>query len=84
MAMTEQERFDCWAEIMRHASKPFPGTILKADLRAAVNAADDWCDANQASFVAALPEPFKSASSALHKRMLLIFVIAARDGKKVN
>lgn len=84
MAMTEQGRFECWAEIMRHSLKPFPGTILKADLRAAVNAADDWCDANQASFVAALPEPFKSASTALQKRMLLLFVIAARDSKKVN
>lgn len=82
MAMTEQERFDCWADLMRRAS--IPGSVKKTDLRAAVNAADDWCDANQASFVAALPEPFKTASTAAQKRLLLIYVIAARDGKKAN
>jgi len=49
-------------------------------VRAAAVAVDGWCDDNQASFVSALPEPFKSNSTAQHKALLLALVVARRGG----
>jgi len=44
---------------------------------AAVNAADDWADANQASYNAALPEPFATWATPRQKAALLAWVIQA-------
>ena len=52
--------------------------ILKQDLLAAVDAADDWVNANTASYVAGLPEPFKTRSNTNQKSLLLIAVILMR------
>lgn len=52
--------------------------ITKADLLAAVNAADDWVDSNAASFNAALPQPAKAALSAKQKAHILMFVVGRR------
>jgi len=52
--------------------------LTKADLRAAINSTDGWIEANQASFVAALPEPFASNSGAALKVLLFCAVAAMR------
>ena len=53
----------------------------KADLQAAVNAADDWADANAAGFNAALPTAFSTNATAGQKALLLAVVALARfDG----
>lgn len=52
----------------------------KPDIDAAAAAIDTWCTANQASFVAALPEPFKSSSTAGEKATLLAVIAIRRYG----
>lgn len=50
------------------------------DLGAAAQAAEDWVTTNQASFVAALPEPFKGLTNATEKTLLLVYVAMKRVG----
>lgn len=57
-----------------------PSGITKADLLAAVNATDDWVEANQVSFNTALPQPFRGAASPQQKAALLAFVLRRRFG----
>lgn len=50
------------------------------DLKAAFAAVDAWADANQTSYVASLPQPFKANSSPAQKALLLAFVAMKRGG----
>lgn len=78
--LDESDRAALWAELMRSLSTlRVPVSITKQELRAVVNAADDWVDANAASYNAALPQPGRSALTAAAKRAVLVFVITARD-----
>jgi len=54
-----------------------PG-VVKSDLQAAVNATDDWIEANQASYNAALPATFRVNASAAQKTLLFCAVALAR------
>lgn len=49
-------------------------------IKAAVDAVDDWVDANQTSFNTALPEPFKSTANLAQKSLLLAYVVMRRAG----
>ncbi len=53
-------------------------SLTKADLRAAINAIDDWADANQTSFNQAIPQPARSALTAKEKAQLLMAVLKRR------
>lgn len=55
-------------------------TILKADLRAAVDAIDTWVDDNAAAFNTAIPQPARGALTAKQKAALLMFVVEKRFG----
>lgn len=55
--------------------------VTKADLRAAVDAADSWCENNTTSFNTALPQPFRSAATPTQKTLLLCYVAMRRAGK---
>lgn len=69
------QREEVWRDLMRQAFRDlFPPNILKAGLRAAVDAADDWVETNAASFNTALPQPFRGAASVDQKIALLQFV----------
>lgn len=54
--------------------------LVKADLRAAFNAADDWVDGNAVSFNNALPQPARTALTARQKALLLAMVLQRRYG----
>lgn len=54
--------------------------FTKAQLQAAVNAADDWADTNAASYNTALPAAFRNSATLQQKTMLLMYVIARRAG----
>ena len=54
--------------------------LSKADLRAAVDAVDDYIDANAASLNAALPQPFRSAATAQQKALVFALVALRRAG----
>lgn len=72
------DRRDVRDEFMR---TPEPGDtfgIVKADLRAAVDAIDQWVDDNAASFNAAIPQPARGALTVRQKARLLSYVIAKR------
>jgi len=52
--------------------------LLKPELRAAVNAIDDWVDANAASFNAAIPQPARAQLTNTQKADLLVYVVRRR------
>ena len=54
------------------------GALVRADIVAAVNAADDWVVANAASFNAALPVAARNGLTAAQKAALLADVILRR------
>ena len=74
--LPDNDRFGIWAALMRRG-EVYSG-MLKGDLRAAVDATDDWIEANQASFNTALPEPFKSNATAQQKTRLFMDVAAKK------
>lgn len=77
--MDATNRLRTWAQVMRN----WPGSITgvtKAELRAAVDATDDWIEANQASFNTALPQPFRGAASTPQKTFLFCYVAMRRAG----
>lgn len=55
---------------------PIPWT--KPNVDAAIDATDAWLIANQASFAAALPQPFRGSSTVSDKAILFITVAAAQ------
>lgn len=74
--LSDPLRSDTWAELQRTPDNP--GGITKTDLRAAVNAADDWADANAASFNSELPVAARNALTARQKARLLLAVVEKR------
>lgn len=54
--------------------------FTKADLRAAVNATDDWIDSNTTSFNTALPTAFRTNASLTQKTLLFCYVAMRRAG----
>jgi hypothetical protein len=77
--LPDSDRVALWAEFMQNQSaERATMPLLKAELRAAVNAADAWADANAAAYNAALPLPARGALTARQKAMLLMFVIRRR------
>ena len=66
--------------LMRHWSNLFE-TVSLADnehLAGAVDATDDWIEANQAGYNAALPAPARNNLSAAQKTLLFCAVALAR------
>ena len=56
------------------------GAFGSQDVRAAVNALDDFMEVNAATINAALPEPFKGEATQAQKALLLMRVTAKRYG----
>lgn len=54
--------------------------FTKAQLAAAVDAADTWADSNDAAYNTALPVAFRNGATAAQKSLLLMFVVARRAG----
>lgn len=79
MPLTNPDRQAVSAEIQRlWSDRTLPCSVSKAQLRAAVDAIDDWCDANQSSFNTAIPQPARSALTADQKAWLLCYVVRKR------
>jgi hypothetical protein len=57
------------------------GALSKADLRAAVDATDDWIDSNAASFNQALPVAARTELTATQKTFLFCYVALRRAGR---
>lgn len=78
--LPDLDRIAIWRHFMRRGSGG-GGAFTKTDLKAAVDAADAWCDSNAAAFNTALPQPFRGAASAQQKTDLLCFVAQRRAGR---
>ncbi len=82
MTLTPAQRRLIWAYIMSQGLAP-GGVTTKADLRAAVDAMDEWIEANQASFNDALPQPYKGEATAQQKVELFALVLRVRTGRQI-
>lgn len=80
MVLSNAQRRELWAEFMRDISKNREelGLLTKADLRAAIDATDQWIEDNQASFNTALPEAARLGLSTIQKVKLFFFVAKQR------
>ncbi|MGH2620634.1 MAG: hypothetical protein ACRDHG_08710 [Anaerolineales bacterium] len=74
--MGETDRVATWSKWMQ--DNLIACAITKPQLRAAIDAADDWADSNAASFNNALPTAAKNNLTAKQKAFLLALVILRR------
>lgn len=76
--MTEQDRQECWAEYMRSQLATYAGVMTKAELRAFIDAVDQWISDNAASFNSALPQPARTVLTNSDKARGLMLVAGKR------
>ena len=70
--LNETARVGLWKEFMSEISGDRePLDLSKAELRAAVNALDDWLDTNAILINAAIPQPARSNMTVSQKARLL-------------
>lgn len=74
--MTSSQRADCWLKIMRSLNNGV--AVIKPELRAAVDATDQWISDNAASFNSALPVEARTKLTARQKAHLLAVVLESR------
>ena len=79
--LQDADRAELHAEVMR-GLVPVTG-ITKPELRAAVNAIDQWINDNAAAFNSAIPQPARSALTSAQKARLLALVALKRYDKGV-
>ena len=81
-ALPGADRLRIWRGLMRFWSAEFEevANLSKADLRAAVDATDDWIDANAASYNSALPVAARTNLSAAQKTVLFCAIALMRVG----
>ena len=73
------ERVEVWAEYMRQLSNDGESIgVTKPDLRDAVNALDDFMDANAGVINAAIPQPARGTLTTQQKALLLSYVVLKR------
>jgi hypothetical protein len=77
-ALSEADREAIWQEIISKNREGEIDSLNHADLRAAIDAADDWVIANAASFNTALPQPVRGILTAAQKALLLSYVVRRR------
>lgn len=77
--LSDADRLECAAEYMRETSaRRELIAINKADLRAAVNALDQFLHDNAAAINSAIPQPARSQLTQAQKAEMLVFVIRKR------
>lgn len=79
MALTVEDRARVHRGLMRWWSGQREAVAVnKEAILAAVNATDDWIEANQASYNQALPQPFRDQATLVQKTLLFCAVALAR------
>ena len=76
--LPEADRDRVWRAFMRRNLEA--ASFTKAQLRAAVDATDDWIDTNAASYNSALPAGFRTTATATQKTLLFVYVAMRRRG----
>ena len=75
--LNEASRVQCWAIANRVGDMQ---GVLKTELRAAIDAVDDWVETNATEFNTAIPQPARGALTAKQKAALLMYVVDRRFG----
>lgn len=78
--MTDAQRTEVWAELMRQPAAQVPPAVLKTELRQIVDAVDQFLDANATVInngIAAL-EPAWNKLSTSHKAVVFSWVVLQR------
>ena len=70
------DRAKLWADFMSSNTEVMG--ITKADLRAAVDAIDDWLNTNASTLNSVIPQPARGTLSTKQKAKLLVHVIEKR------
>ena len=79
MALLTADREKLWANFMDDLSNNrIATTLLKSDILAAVNAIDDWIDANSSNFNNSLPLATRTNLTAKQKAQLFMYVVSKR------
>lgn len=77
--MTSPQRAEVHAEVMRDLSRETePCSCNKPNLRAALDAIDQWVSDNAAAFNSAIPLPARTQLTASQKARLLMVVVGKR------
>lgn len=78
--LTNNARRELWRSYMQEmsAQQQAVGPITKADLRAAVDALDDFLNTNASAINQAIPQPARSALTVPQKARLLVYVVERR------
>lgn len=77
--LSDAKRAECNAELMRQLSALSETCgVTKADLRAAVNAIDDYLHTNAATINTAIPQPARGALTVAQKSRLMRLVMRKR------
>lgn len=80
-ALPDADRIEINAKLQRLAQwAAIACGITKADLKAAVDATDDWIDANAGSYNSALPLPARTSLNSTQKTLLFCYVALKRAG----
>lgn len=78
--LTDIQRRSLWAQFMSDVSarEEAFGNLLKADIRAAVDAIDQWVEDNQSSFNSAIPLTARTELSAKQKVEIFKLILDKR------
>lgn len=76
-ALSNGDRVTIHAQWLRD-NKTTLGAVTKADLKAAVDAIDDWVESNASAFNTAIPQPARGQLTAAQKAHLLMVVVERR------
>ena len=78
--LSNETRKIVWAEFMSQISsrRGFFGGLSKEDLRAAVDAIDEWIEDNMASFNSAIGQPARDALTTKQKVELFFAIVKKR------
>lgn len=77
--LSDPDRVDVWGDWMRDVSADHESCgITKADLQAAVNAADSWANSNASVYNLALPTAARNNLTSAQKARLLMYVVRKR------
>lgn len=77
--LTDQQRRELWAEYQKQISRIREEIAIgKADLRAAVDAIDQWVEDNSASLNQAIPLPARTSLTARQKVRIFMAIVKKR------
>ena len=77
--MNAASRTEVWAELMRDFSTNGESIgVTKPELKAAVDALDDFLDGNAGTINAAIPQPARGTLTVQQKALMLSYVVLKR------